>query len=55
MESKYLLEIDDRSYGWRGFDDSGRAEQAAKRLYHKCVDKRPFVAVHIKNPRYSGS
>lgn len=56
MESKYLLEISDTQYSCRYGKAPGaqeRAEAASKRLYDKCQEQRPFVSIHIKNPRYS--
>ncbi|MNG47102.1 hypothetical protein D3C79_49690 [compost metagenome] len=54
MESKYLLQISEYrlSYRYLTEEQGAAAEAAAERLQRKCKENRPFVSIHIKNPRY---
>jgi hypothetical protein len=56
MESKYWLELDVDTCGYRSSDMDGEKSRAAvSRLQKKIAKGDTIVAIHVKNPRYSGS
>lgn len=56
MESKYWLEIDADTCGYRWSDMDGEKSRAAvARIQARIKKGDTVVAIHVKNPRYSGS
>lgn len=56
MESKYWLEITALRAGYRLFEGKEiQIEGAIRRIQDRIKKGATIVAVHIKNPRYTGS
>jgi len=54
MESEYLLEITHERRSTRYCNEAARqaADEASQRIHKKCAKGIPYVAIHIKNPRF---
>jgi len=54
MESEYLLEITHERRSTRYRNEAARqaADEASQRIHKKCAKGVPYVAIHIKNPRF---